>query len=233
MMFMPMGYWLFMLPALALAGLATLFTQSAFRRYSRVASRSGMTGAEAAAALLHDAGVAGVRIEQVAGFLSDHYDPSSLTLRLSPGVFGSTSLSAIGVACHEAGHALQHARRYAPLMLRSAMVPATQIGSHMAYIVMAIGMMMQSPALMQWGVLLFGLAVVFAVVTLPVEWDATARAKRGMVAAGIVTAGEAGAAGRVLNAAFLTYVAGAFTAIMTFLYYLLQSGLLGGGRRSD
>ncbi|MBL7114178.1 MAG: zinc metallopeptidase [Kiritimatiellae bacterium] len=221
-------YMLFMLPAMLLAGLATLFTKTTFNRYSRVASRRGMSGAQAAQALMNSQGIHDVTIEPVRGFLSDHYDPRSRTLRLSPDVYQSRSLSAIGVACHEAGHALQHASRYAPLMLRSSLVPMTQVGTNLSYFLFMGGLFLRIAPLMKIGALLFGLAVLFSLVTLPVEWDASARAKRLMVSCGIVSEQESSSAGRVLNAAFMTYVAAAVTSLMTLLYYLLRSGLLGG-----
>jgi Zn-dependent membrane protease YugP len=221
-------YLLFMLPAMVLAGLATLYTKSTFGKYSRVRAGSGMTGAQAARSLLDANGLHGVAIEPVQGFLSDHYDPANRTLRLSPGVYGSPSLSAIGVACHEAGHALQHASGYAPLALRSGLVPLTKFGSSASYIFFILGFILSSPSLIKIGVVLFSLVVVFALVTLPVEWNASARAKRLMERAGIVSQQERAVAGRVLNAAFMTYVASAFTALMTLLYYLLRAGLLGG-----
>jgi hypothetical protein len=189
-----------------------------------------MTGAEAAGRMLASRGVDSVTIEQVGGFLSDHYDPRTRTLRLSPNVYGSTSLSAIGVACHEAGHALQHAERYAPLALRSSMVPVTQFGSYGAYAFLMLGFFVQSLALVQLGIVLFTVGVVFSLVTLPVEWNASARAKALMTRVGIVSVQEQPMAAAVLNAAFLTYVAAAFTALMELLYWLLRSGLLGGRR---
>lgn len=220
-------YLMMLLPAMILAGIASLLTQSTFRRYSRVGSYSGMSGAEAAERMLRSQGIYNVDIKPVRGFLSDHYDPVMRTLRLSPDVYQSRSLSAIGVACHEAGHALQHAGGYLPLALRSALVPAAQIGSSGSYIIFLLGFLFQSIAMMKIGVYLFAMVVLFSIITLPVEWNATARAKRLMVNAGIVTPSEAGAAGAVLNAAFLTYVASAFTAIMTLLYYMMRAGLLG------
>jgi Zn-dependent membrane protease YugP len=226
------GYLIFMLPAMILAGLATLFTKITFAKYAKREASSRMSGEQAARRMLTMQGVTDVKIEPVSGFLSDHYDPMTRTLRLSPGVYQSTSLSAIGVACHEAGHALQHAEHYAPLTLRSAMVPVTQFGSSASYIVFMLGMFLGSLMMLKLGILLFALVVVFALVTLPVEWNATARAKLLMVRAGIVSQSEQGMAGKVLNAAFLTYVASAFTALMTLLYYLMRAGLL-GGRRSD
>jgi hypothetical protein len=225
-----LGQLIFMLPAIILAGLATLYTRSMFSRYAKYRSVSGMTGAEAARRMLQSQGVEGVTIEQVSGFLSDHYDPRSRTLRLSPNVYGSASLSAIGVACHEAGHALQHAERYAPLSLRSAMVPVTQFGSYTAYLFLMLGFFVQSLAAVKLGIILFSVGVLFSLVTLPVEWNASARAKALMTRAGIVAVQEQPMAAAVLNAAFLTYVAAAFTALMELLYWLLRSGLLGGRR---
>jgi len=227
-MFLDIRYLIFMLPAMILAGLATFFTKATFSKYSRRRASSGMTGAEAARRLLQAKGIYDVTIEPVRGFLSDHYDPTSRKLRLSPEVYGSGSLSAIGVACHEAGHALQHAGKYAPLALRSALVPATQLGSNASYLFFLIGLFMGSMMLMKIGIGLFCLVVLFALVTLPVEWNATARAKDLMVEAGIVTPAERKQAGAVLNAAFLTYVASAVSALMTLLYFLARAGLLGG-----
>lgn len=221
-------YFLFLAPALILAGLATAFTRSTFRRYSRIGSARGLTGAQAARRLLDTQGLHGVRIERAHGFLSDHYDPVSRTLRLSADVFQSPSLAAVGVACHEAGHAIQHATGYAALGFRSAMVPATQFGSHGSYLFFMLGMFLNLQPLMIAGVLLFSLVVLFSLVTLPVEWNATARAKRLMVSSGIVGEEERDGAGAVLNAAFLTYLASAFTAILTLLYFVVRAGLLGG-----
>lgn len=224
------GHLLFMAPALLLAVLASLYTRTTFNRYSKVRSSRGLSGAEAAHRLLSSRGI-NVSIEMTGGMLTDHYDPSAKTLRLSPDVYNSSSLSAIGVACHEAGHAIQDAERYPALGMRTALVPLTRIGSGGSYVLFFLGMLLNVPMLIQVGVLLFGLVVLFSIVTLPVEWDASARAKDLMVRAGIVDAQEAAMAGQVLNAAFLTYVASAFTAIMELLYYLIQSGLV--GRRDD
>lgn len=221
-------YLLMLLPAMVLAGLASLLTRATFSRYSRRMASSGLSGAEAARHMLESQGVYGVSIQPVSGFLSDHYDPTSRTLRLSPDVYRSRSLSAIGVACHEAGHALQHAGHYLPLALRSVLVPAAQIGSTGSYIIFIAGFMLGATAMMKLGVLLFSMVVLFSIITLPVEWNATARAKRLMVRSGIVSQSEQGSAGAVLNAAFLTYVASAFTAIMTLLYYMLRAGMFGG-----
>jgi hypothetical protein len=219
-----------LLPALALAGIASLITKTTFSRYSRISASSGLTGAEAASRLLERKGVNDVRVERINGFLSDHYDPRSRTLRLSPNVYDSDSLSAIGVACHEAGHALQHASHYAPLSLRSALVPVTQIGTIAPYIIIPLGLILGSLSLVKLGIALFAIVVLFTLITLPVEWNASARAKEFMVSSGIVSAQERASAGKVLNAAFLTYIAAAVSALLTLLYYLIRSGLLGGRR---
>jgi len=214
-------YFLFALPGMILAMLATFKVKSTFHKYSKYASASGLTGAQAARQMLHTQGIDDVKIEMTQGFLSDHYDPRSNTLRLSPDVYNSPSLSAIGVACHEAGHALQKAHDYAPLSVRSALVPVTGFGSQLAMPVFMIGMFAQLPFLVNLGIWLFIGVVAFALVTLPVEWDASARAKKLMVSSGIVSAQEQEHAASVLNAAFLTYVASAVSAILTLAYLLM------------
>ena len=231
-MFFDPLYLVFMLPGLILAGLASLFTKTTFSKYSEIAASSGMTGAQAAKRLLETAGIYNVSIEHINGMLTDHYDPTSHTLRLSDEVYGSNSLSAIGVACHEAGHAIQHATSYGPLAMRSALVPAANIGSNASYFILLLGFLFQSQMLMLLGIALFSMAVLFTLVTLPVEYNASSRAKELMVSSGIVSRAEAASAGAVLNAAFMTYVASAVSALLTLLYYLIRSGLL-GGRRDD
>jgi Zn-dependent membrane protease YugP len=228
-------YLMMIAPAMLFALYASWKTKSRFKEYSQVGASSGVTGAQAAQMLLQNHGIYDVKVEMTEGFLSDHYDPSAKALRLSPDVFRSPSLSAIGVACHEAGHAMQHAHGYGPLSLRTALVPAVNIGSNLSWIVIMAGMLMSATPLGQTlllaGIALFSLAVLFSLITLPVEYDATARAKREMVAAGIVSPQEQVHAGRVLDAAFLTYVAAAVSSIVTLVYYLLRAGLL--GRSSD
>lgn len=232
-----MTYILFvMLPTMGLALLASFLTKSTFKKYSRIIGSKGVTGAEAARIMLEKSGVYDCRIEPVAGSLTDHYDPRDRTLRLSEDVYSSRSLSAVGVACHEAGHALQHAQNYAFLNFRSSLVPMVTITSNLSSIVLMIGLVLQfminSPTVLLVGCGLLAVSVLFAVITLPVEWDASARAKKAMVSAGLVTQEESYHAGKVLNAAFLTYLAGAVSAIMTLLYYLWRSGLI-GGRNDD
>lgn len=220
MIFDPL-YLMFALPGLVLALIATMKVKSTFHAYSRVAASSRMTGAEAARRVLEAEGVYDVNIEMTRGFLSDHYDPRTNTLRLSPDVYNSASLSAIGVACHEAGHALQKAHGYTPLSLRSAMVPLTSFGSQLAMPIFMVGLFIQLPFLVNLGIWLFIAVVAFSIITLPVEWDASARAKLLMVRSGIVSVSEQADASRVLNAAFLTYVASAVSAILTLAYLLL------------
>ncbi|MFP4164299.1 MAG: zinc metallopeptidase [Chitinispirillaceae bacterium] len=228
MLFFDPVYILFALPGLLLALYASYVTKSTFKKYSRVGSARGITGAEAAYRMLETAGIHNVSIEETGGFLSDHYDPVSRKLRLSPAVSRSHSLASIGVACHEAGHAIQHARGFAPLHLRTALVPATSVSSWLSYIVIMAGFLFSSQQFILWGAILFSAAVLFSIVTLPVEWDASRRAKALMTQTGIVTAGEASYAGKVLNAAFLTYVAAAVSSLLTLLYYLMRAGVFGG-----
>jgi hypothetical protein len=223
-------YLLFALPGLVLSLWATLYVKSTFGRFARVRSARGLTGAEAASIMLERSGVHDVRIQRTPGSLTDHYDPMSKTLRLSQDVYDSSSLAAIGVACHEAGHALQHATGYAFLGLRTALVPVTGIGSKLSYVFILIGVFMHAPQFILWGAILFSLAVLFSIVTLPVEWNASSRAKRAMVDLGVVLPQEQGGAASVLNAAFLTYVAAAVTALLTLLYYLVRAGVFGGRR---
>jgi Zn-dependent membrane protease YugP len=215
------------LPALLLSLIATFMVQATFRKYSKVRSASGISGAEAAGILLRSAGITDVKIEPVRGLLTDHYDPVSKTLRLSENVYGSPSIASIGVACHEAGHAIQHATGYAWLGFRTTLVPLTQFGTYLSYFMFVLGMALGFLKLAILGVALFSVAVVFSIVTLPVEWDASRRARELMVSSGIVTWEEEAHAGKVLNAAFLTYVAAAVTALMQLLYWLAQLGLFG------
>jgi len=234
MIFDPL-YMLFALPALILSLFASFLTKSRFNRYSQVAPSSGLTGAQAAYQMLRKEGLNDVGIERVNGFLSDHYDPRQRVLRLSPQVHDGRSLSAVGVACHEAGHALQHAKGYAPLALRSSLVPAATLTSKLSMPLLMFGLFLSytNPAgqgMMALGAILLTVSVLFTLVTLPVEWDASARAKRCMVSDGIVSARQERDAGAVLDAAFLTYLAAAISAVMTLLYWLYRSGLIGGRR---
>lgn len=227
-----LGYLIFVFAIpMAISAYASMSVRGTFARYERVATRRGLTGAQAAQIMLQRQGVYDFSIEPVQGRLSDHYDPRTRTLRLSEPVYNSTSLSAVGVACHEAGHALQHAQAYPWLTLRSNLVPVTGFASQLSMPIIIGGMIlgMASPLgriAMLFGCALLAIAFIFSVVTLPVEWDASARAKTAMVDAGILDRDEVQGAGAVLNAAFLTYLAAAISALITLLYYLMRSGLL-------
>jgi len=215
-------YWFLVGPALLLALWASIKVKTTFNAYSQVGVRNGMTGAQAAMAVAR-AGGADVTVERSQGFLSDHYDPRSKTLRLSPEVYEGRSISSIAVAAHEAGHAIQHAKGYPWLNFRSAMVPVAQIGSNVWIWVFIAGQFMQQPALIDIGILLFAATVVFQLITLPVEFDATRRAKAVLAGSGIVSSQEeAVGVNKVLGAAAMTYVAGALTSIMTLLYLFMR-----------
>jgi Zn-dependent membrane protease YugP len=207
---------------------ASFKVKSTFKRYSEVRPRSGLSGAEAARALLRRSNVDGVQVEEVQGFLSDHYDPSARVLRLSPDVYHGRSLAALGVAAHEAGHALQHATKYAPLGFRSLVVKPASFGSSLGMYAVMGGMLLQFQPRMWLGIIAFSVFVVFTLVTLPVEFNASSRAVAALQSAGMIASDEVGPTRAVLNAAALTYVAAAIAAIMNLLYLLWRAGLLGG-----
>ena len=228
MMFDPI-YLLFAAPGLLLSLWASYRVRTAFDHYSKVGTMRGMSGAEAARHLLDDAGLTNVEIFETDGYLSDHYDPVNRQLALSRDVFHGRSVASVGVATHEAGHALQHAHGYLPLGLRSALVPAAGIGSTLGYIVMGVGLFLH-PLVVVLGAAIFSLVLLFQIVTLPVEFDASARAKRLVVEAGIIQREERVGIDRVLDAAALTYVAAAISSLSVLLYYLFRAGLLNGSR---
>lgn len=215
----------------ALSAGASMWTRATFNRYSEVATGGGRTGAEIAAAILRAEGIRGVRIERVGGFLSDHYDPRARALRLSPDVHDGRSVSAAGVAAHEVGHALQHAQGYAPMKLRQVMVPVANIGTNLGLWIMVIGLGVGVSGLANVGVVLFGGFVVFTLVTLPVEFDASFRARRSLEQHGLLGPTELAGVSRVLTAAASTYLAAAVAAVLQLLYWLMRLGLLGGRSR--
>ena len=223
-------YLILALPGLLLGLWAQMRVKGTFNKYSKVRTASNLTGAEIARHLLDSQGLNDVRVEQTQGFLSDHYDPRTRVLRLSPDVYRTPSVAAAGVAAHEMGHALQHSAGYGPLQVRSAIVPVVQFGSSLAPILILVGFLLRFTALAWVGVILFAGAVVFSLVTLPVEFDASRRAKALLTQGGIVSHEEAGGVNAVLNAAGWTYVAAAIAAIGQLLYYVL---LLTGGSRRD
>ena len=231
MLFDPL-YLIMLLPAMLLAMWAQWRVRSAFQYASQVPVR--LTGAEAARMMLDANGLTMVGIEPVGGFLSDHYDPRHKVLRLSPDVYQARSAAAVGIAAHEAGHALQDAQAYAPLVIRNAAVPLAATGSNLAMMLFIFGLVFSAVAkvlglwLILAGIVLFGAVVFFQLVNLPVEYDASRRAKIALAEMGVVDSSAAGAVNRVLNAAALTYVAATVTAILTLLYMLIRSGLLGG-----
>ena len=200
--------------------------RSTFSRYSRIRNHSGMTGREAAEQVLHRAGIYDVRVEHVSGNLTDHYDPRSKVLRLSDATYGSASVAAVGVAAHECGHAIQHATGYAPLAFRSALVPVANFGSTIAWPLILIGLLFNSQSSVLFFfffILAFSLAVLFQIVTLPVEFNASSRAIRMLSGNGMLYEDEVQATRKVLTAAALTYVAGAASAILQLLRIILIS----------
>ncbi len=227
---------LVLLPGFAISGGASWLVKRTFKKYSNVASRNGYTGAQAAQKLLDQAGINDVQVVRVNGYLSDHYNPTTKKLALSEPVFDSTSIAALGVATHEAGHAIQHATSYGPLAWRSKIVPLAHYGSRIGNYVMMGGLFLlaASPVLGQWvviaGAIMFGMMLLFQLVTLPVEYNASARAKKLVVEAGIVSEDERVGIDKTLGAAALTYVAAAVGTFLTLIYFLYRAGLIGGRR---
>ncbi len=213
------------LPAILLALYAQIRVQTAYSRYSQVRTQRGLTGAAVAAEILRRNGLGNVQIERTEGFLSDHYDPRTRVLRLSPGVYEGDSVASVGVAAHETGHALQHAQEYAPLALRSAIVPVTQFGSWLAWPIFLLGFFFHSGTFMQLGILIFSGVVAFTLITLPVEFNASSRAMHILQAEGLVTSDELRGVRAVLGAAALTYVAAAATAVLELVRLLLLYGM--------
>lgn len=227
-MFFDPLFLVFAIPGLLLGLYAQSRVKSNFNKFAKVRTVRNVTGAEVARQLLDAQGLYDVAIEETQGFLSDHYDPRSKVLRLSPGVYRTPSIAAAGVAAHEMGHALQDAGGYFPLQIRSALVPAAQFGSSLAPWLFMGGLLLNFTSLAWVGVIMFAAAVLFTLITLPVEFDASARAKKLLVSHGILIGDEIEGVNKVLNAAAWTYVAAAVSAIGTLLYYVM---LLSGGRR--
>jgi Zn-dependent membrane protease YugP len=227
MMFLP--FWdptmIILIPAVLLALYAQIRVKSTYARFSQVPISNGLTGAQVAREILRRNGLSDVEIERTEGMLSDHYDPRTRTLSLSQDVHDGVSVASAGVAAHETGHAIQHAREYAPLALRSAMVPTVQFGSWLAWPLFFLGFFFHSGTMMQLGILVFSAAVAFTVVTLPVEFDASARAMRALKEEGLVTPDELRGVRSVLTAAALTYVAAAAMAILQLARMLLLANM--------
>lgn len=222
-MFFDPLYFLVVGPFVLIAMFCSMRVKSTFAKFARVGVRSGMTGAQAAAAVAR-AGGADVTIERVGGFLSDHYDPRTRTLRLSPEVYDGRSISSIAVGAHEAGHAIQHVAAYPALAFRSNMVPLAIFGSNAWFWIFLGGLLLQMKPLIVAGIVVFGITVLFQLVTLPVEFDASNRAKAVLAESGIVsTQEEAQGVSKVLGAAAMTYVAGALTSLATLVYLLMRA----------
>lgn len=218
--------------AAVISVIAQIAVSSSFSKYSRVASMSGMTGARTAEHILRANGITDVSVQRVSGKLTDHYNPSTKVLNLSDSVYGSSSVAAIGVAAHECGHAIQHARGYVPLSLRTALVPVANIGSQLSWFFIILGIILSfNQLLITVGIVMFSAAVLFQLVTLPVEFNASSRALKELQSSGILYSGEVSQARRVLSAAALTYVASAASAILQLLRLILLFG--GRGRRDD
>ena len=228
-------YVVLVLPCILLSLWASANVNSTFKRYSGQYSRRGLTGAQAAERVLRSNGVTNVRIERVSGNLTDHFDPRSNVIRLSDNVYGNTSTAAIGVACHEAGHAVQYAQDYAPIRIRSAVIPATNLGSKLAMPLILLGLLIGfkgdlSYFLVYLGIGCFGLSLVFQLVTLPVEFDASRRAMAAIAQSELLTEEEPRGARKTLSAAALTYVAATAVALSQLLRLLI---LFGGRRKND
>ena len=222
-MFFDYYYLVLVVPTLILSLFAQILVKSTFHKYSNIRCSRNITGLDAAAALMKSNSISNVTIEPVHGSLTDHYDPGAKKLRLSEPVYAQTSIAAVGVAAHEAGHAIQHAKGYGPLVLRSTLVPVANIGSSMGPWIAMAGLFLSMPLLINIGILLFGGAVVFYIITLPVEFNASARALAILRDGNVLTQEELKGVKKVLTAAALTYVASALTAIMSFLRLILIS----------
>jgi len=216
-------YLLFIAPAMLLSLWAQWKVKSAVTRYSQVPSSSGMTGAQVARTILDANAVPDVRIEIADGVLSDHYDPSKKVLRLSEGVYHGRSVTAAGIAAHEVGHAIQHKLAYGPLVLRQTLAPAAMWGSNLSWILLLVGFVLASTTMMWLGIGLFSLAVLFTLITLPVEFDASRRAKEILPQLGLVSSSDRAGVSAVLNAAAMTYVAAAAAAILQLLYFVFRA----------
>ncbi|MEA3222223.1 MAG: zinc metallopeptidase [Thermodesulfobacteriota bacterium] len=227
-MFIDPLYIIMIVPALLLSIYAQIKVKSSYSKYSKIPTSTGISGAHAARMILDSEGIADVGIEVSKDFLTDHYDPRTKVLRLSKEVYMGESLASVGIAAHEVGHAIQHARGYMPLRARSALVPVSMLGSNLAWPLLIIGFIFMSKTLITAGILFFSLAVLFQIVTLPVEFNASSRALRALPAAGILSEQETAGARHILSAAAMTYVAAAAAAVLQLLYFLLRAGLLGG-----
>ena len=232
MLFFNVNYWVYMLPAFFVMLTAQYYVSSTYKKWSQVRNRSHLTGAETAQRLIRTGGLDDVRVEGVSGKMTDHYDPRSKVLRLSQGVYQTSSVAAVAIAAHELGHAMQDQEGYFPLRLRSTMIPVVNIGSTLGWLFIILGIFMQWTGLAWVGVIVFSAGALFAMATLPVELNASARAKKLLVQSGIIIGqDEQQGVNKVLNAAALTYIAALLTSIMQLLYFTSLVGGMGGRRR--
>ena len=231
-MFYPYFYFdptmIILVPGILIALWASINVNSTFNKYNTVRSRNGMTGAQVAERVLHHHGIYDVRIERVAGNLSDHYDPRANVIRLSDSTYNSTSIAAAGVAAHEAGHAVQYAQNYAPIKTRASLVNICRFGTPLSFVFLLLGILMAVPSLIYVAIALYSLATVFQLITLPVEFDASSRAMVSLEATGLYGQDELKGASKVLRAAALTYVAALISSILSLLRFVL---IATGGRR--
>lgn len=221
-------YLIIMAPVFIFSLIAQWLVKSRYRTYSQYGLRSGMTGAEIARQILRANGITDVAVEETGGWLSDHYSPTERKLRLSSDVYGSHSVAAAGIAAHETGHAIQHDTGYAVMTVWQALAKPASVGSNLAFWVIFLGFMMGAMGLIKLGIVLFSCLVAFQIVTLPVEFNASSRAKQLLYEHGIVRGEEYQGVAAVLNAAAMTYVAAAAASVAQLLYFLLRAGLLGG-----
>ena len=221
---------LIVLPALIFSVWAQINVSSTYKKYSTILTRKRITGADAARRVLNENGLYDVRIEHVRGHLTDHYDPRANVIRLSDSVYDSSSAAAVGVACHEAGHAVQHAKGYSPIKLRMAIIPMTRFGSMLAIPLFMIGLIFATDALMLAGILLYAVVAFFQLVTLPVEFNASSRAMEAIKSSGMLDKDEYSASRKVLTAAAMTYVAALASSLLTLLRLLVLAGGRGNRR---
>lgn len=232
MLFYDLNYWVYMLPVFALVLFAQYYVKSTYQKWNQVGTRSRLTGAQAAQRLINTGRLYDVNVEAVSGRMTDHYDPRQKVLRLSESVYQTSSVASVAIAAHELGHALQDSEGYYPLRLRSALIPAVNIGSTLGWIFIIIGLFMQWSGLAWLGVIVFSAGALFSLATLPVELNASARAKELLVQSGIIVGKEEQkGVNKVLNAAAFTYVAALLTSIMQLFYFTSLVGGMGGRRR--
>ena len=232
MFFFDSTYLMYMLPAFILMMVVQWYVRSAYQQWSKIPARSRMTGSQAAQRLIQQGGLYGVNVEAVQGNLTDHYDPRTKVLHLSQGVYQGNSVASLAIAAHELGHAMQDQDEYLPLRLRAAMVPAVNIGSYLGWIFIILGLLLRIPNVAWLGVIVFAFGAVFALATIPVELNASSRAKRLLVDSGLIVGeDEQRGVNKVLNAAALTYVAALITAVLQLFYYFSLVLGMGGRRR--